>query len=438
MVHLLYVQPNGPWRPGERHQQARKGRRLGGNSSPRGLCTDTDFEMINLYTNTFTDVINVGSYNYLGFAHAEGPCSDRAAAFVDQYGLGTGFSRNSFPNFDAQRTLEATVARFLGTEDAVVCPMGFGTNVMNLPAIINENTLVLSDKLNHASLVLGLRMSKAKVAVFEHNDAKSCEKVLLKAFADFKAAKGRPPAKVLIVVEGIYSMEGTILDLPSFIEVKKRYKAYLYIDEAHSIGALGPNGRGVIDYWGVDSSEVDILMGTLTKSFASAGGYIAGSKALINHLRHNSAVTVYGSPMSPVLIGQFLESAKIIAGEDGTTIGKDKIAKLHRNARYFRKRVHQLGFLVYGQEDSPVIPIMTFYTTKVVAAGREALAKGIGMISVGYPATALTRARARICMSADHTKDQLDVVLASLDEIGDQMRFKYGKNPYPDGYVVEY
>jgi serine palmitoyltransferase len=316
--------------------------------------------------------------------------------------------------------------------------MGFGTNSMNLPALADENTLVLSDELNHASLVLGLKLSKAKVVIFKHNNAKSCESRLKTAFAEFVQKNGKTPNKILIVVEGIYSMEGTITDLPSFIEIKKRNKAYLFVDEAHSVGALGPRGRGVVDYWGCNPRDVDILMGTLTKSFASAGGYIAGSKKIISHLRNNSAVYNYGTAMSPALIGQISESLRIICGEDGTTIGQEKIQRLLRNSRYFRKRIQQLGFLIYGQEDSPVVPIMTFFISKVVATGREALKYNMGLIAVGFPATAITKARARVCLSADHTKEQLDEVLESLNEIGDKMRIKYGKNPFPPGYVVEY
>uniref|UniRef100_A0A914YQ07 Aminotransferase class I/classII domain-containing protein n=1 Tax=Panagrolaimus superbus TaxID=310955 RepID=A0A914YQ07_9BILA len=142
--------------------------------------------------------------------------------------------------------------------------------------------------------------------------------------------------------------------------------------------------------------------------------------------------------MSPALVGQISESLRIICGEDGTTIGQEKIQRLLRNSRYFRKRIQQLGFLIYGQEDSPVVPIMTFFISKVVATGREALKYNLGLIAVGFPATAITKARARVCLSADHTKEQLDEVLNILDIIGDKMNIKYGKNPFPPGYIVEY
>ncbi|KAE9553645.1 hypothetical protein FO519_003146 [Halicephalobus sp. NKZ332] len=390
------------------------------------------------YPGTFSDVINVGSYNYLGFSHNRGSCAERAASYIDKNGLSACAVFNEFANFRDQSELEKQLAEFVGAEDAICCPMGFGTNSMNIPAIADENTLVLSDELNHASLVLGLRLSKAKVVIFKHNNAKSCEARLRQAFAEYTLERNKKPSKILIVIEGVYSMEGTIVDLPSFIEVKKRNKAYLFMDEAHSIGALGPNGKGVVDYWGCDSRDVDILMGTLTKSFASAGGYIAGSKRLINHLRVNSTVANYGSIASPPLTAQVQESLSIISGKDGTSVGKEKIQRLLRNTRYFRQRCRQLGFLIYGQDDSPVVPILTFFMTKVVYFGVATLKQNIGLICVGAPATAVNKARARVCLSADHTKEQLDEVLRVLDEVGEEMNIKYGKNPFPENHVVEY
>ena len=148
-------------------------------------------------------------------------------------------------------------------------------------------------------------------------------------------------------------------------------------------------------------------------------------------MRVNSAVNNYGSITSPPLIAQVQESLKIISGRDGTSIGREKIQRLLRNTRYFRQRCRQLGFLIYGQEDSPVVP-------KVVYFGVATLEQNIGLICVGAPATAITKARARVCLSADHTKEQLDEVLRVLDEVGNQMRIKYGKNPFPADYVVEY
>ncbi|VDN33387.1 unnamed protein product [Cylicostephanus goldi] len=163
-------------------------------------------------------------------------------------------------------------------------------------------------------------------------------------------------------------MEGTIVDLPEFIRVKKRYGAYLFLDEAHSVGALGPTGKGVVEYWGCNPKDVDVLMGTLTKSFAAAGGggRSLESGALIDHIRYGSAGPCYGAAMSPPVAAQVMSSMKIMLGEDGTDIGARKAVQLLRNSRYFRRRLKQMGFLIYGHEDSPVVPLMTFHITKVV------------------------------------------------------------------------
>lgn len=173
--------------------------------------------------------------------------------------------------------LEQLTAQFLGVEDSIVFGMGFASNALNLPAFLSPGCLVISDEKNHASIILGLRLSGSTIRVFKHNNMQHLESKLQEAI--FKGQpNGSPWKKILIIVEGIYSMEGSIVRLPEVVALKKKYKAYLYLDEAHSVGAMGKHGRGVLDYFGIDPTDVDILMGTFTKSFASSGGYIAGSK----------------------------------------------------------------------------------------------------------------------------------------------------------------
>lgn len=156
--------------------------------------------------------------------------------------------------------------------------MGFATNALNLPSLLSPGCLVVSDEKNHASIILGIRLSGATTRVFKHNNMKDLERVLKNAVINGQPKTGIPWKKILIIVEGVFSMEGSIVKLPEIIALKKKYKAYVYLDEAHSIGATGPNGRGIVEYYGIDPTDVDILMGTFTKSFGSAGGYIAGSK----------------------------------------------------------------------------------------------------------------------------------------------------------------
>lgn len=354
--------------------------------------------------------LNMGSYNYLGFAECDGPCAQAAQKTTYELGIGVCSSRYDLGTMSIHQELEKYVARFVGAEDAITFGMGFATNALNLPSIVSKGCLVISDENNHASLILGLRLSGATVRVFKHNNMKSLEQKLREAVIQGQPRTYRPWKKILIVVEGVYSMEGSIVNLPEVIALKKKYKAYLYLDEAHSIGALGPRGRGVVDYFGCDPRDVDILMGTFTKSFGSAGGYIAGSRKLINHLRIHSHAACYATSMSPPVAQQIISSMRIIMGEDGTSEGQRRLTQLANNSRYFRQKLRQLGLIVYGNNDSPVVPVMLYMPAKAVATSRELLERGVASVSVGFPATRITESRSRFCVSASHTKEMLDKV----------------------------
>ncbi|KAG5847024.1 serine palmitoyltransferase 2-like isoform X2 [Anguilla rostrata] len=378
--------------------------------------------------NVVKDVINLGSYNYLGFAENSGPCANAAADMTMKYGVGVGSTRQETGNLDKHEELEQLVARFLGVESSMVFGMGFATNSMNIPALAGKGCLILSDELNHTSLVLGARLSGSTIRVFKHNNMQSLEKLLRDAIVHGQPRTHRPWKKILIVVEGIYSMEGSIVRLPEVIALKKRYKAYLYLDEAHSIGALGPHGRGVLDYFGLDPQDVDILMGTFTKSFGGAGGYIGGKKDLIDYLRAQSHSAAYATSMSPPVAQQIIASMKCIMGEDGTTIGRERIHQLAENTVYFRTRLREMGFIIYGNNDSPVVPMMLYMPAKIGAFGREMLKRNIGVVVVGFPATPIIESRARFCVSAGHTRDMLDTALSAISEVGDLLQVKYSQH----------
>ncbi|XP_060118979.1 serine palmitoyltransferase 2 [Heteronotia binoei] len=374
------------------------------------------------------DVINMGSYNYLGYAENSGPFSESAAKVLSQYGAGVCSTRQEMGNLDKHEELERLMARFLGVESAMTFGMGFATNSMNIPALVSKGCLILSDELNHASLVLGARLSGATIRIFKHNNMQSLEKLLKDAIVYGQPRTHRPWKKILIVVEAIYSMEGSIVRLPEVIALKKKYKSYLYVDEAHSIGAIGPSGRGVVDYFGLNPEDVDIMMGTFTKSFGGAGGYIGGKKELIDYLRVHSHSAVYATALSPPVVEQIIRVMKCVMGEDGTTIGKQRIQQLSENTKYFRRRLKQMGFIIYGNEDSPIIPLMLYMPAKIGAFGREMLKRHIAVVVVGFPATPIIESRARICLSAAHTKEILDFALKELDEVGDLLQIKYSRH----------
>ncbi|XP_051578487.1 serine palmitoyltransferase 2 isoform X2 [Myxocyprinus asiaticus] len=373
------------------------------------------------------DVINLGSYNYLGFAENTGSCAAAAGEVTVKIGVGVASTRQEMGNLDRHEELEKQVASFLGVESAMAFGMGFATNSMNIPALVGKGCLILSDELNHASLVLGARLSGSTIRVFKHNNMQSLEKLLRDAIVHGQPRIHRPWKKILILVEGIFSMEGSIVRLPEVIALKKKYKAYLYLDEAHSIGALGPSGRGVVEYFGLDPKDVDIMMGTFTKSFGAAGGYIGGRKDLIDYLRTHSHSAIYATSMSPPVVEQIIASMKCITGQDGTTIGRSRIQSLAENTVYFRRRLREMGFIIYGNNDSPVVPMMLYMPAKIGAFGREMLKRNIGVVVVGFPATPIIESRARFCISAAHSKEMLDRVLDVISEVGDLLQLKYSR-----------
>ena len=367
--------------------------------------------------------MNLSSYNYLGFAQSEGPCADAVEASIAKYGVTTCSSRMEVGSLELHQEVEALVARFVGQEDSIVFSMGFATNSTTLPSLAGKGDLIISDELNHSSLVFGARLSGATIRVFKHNDAGALEEVLRNAIAQGQPRTHRPWKKILVVVEGLYSMEGNICNLVDIVELKQKYKFYLYVDEAHSIGALGPNGRGICDYYGIDPKLIDLCMGTFTKSFGAAGGYIAAKRDIINHLRLSSHSSVYAESMSVPVLKQVETSMRIIMGEIGGEEGRHRIQTLARNSRFFATELRKMGFIVYGH-DSPVIPLLLFHPAKIPAFSREMLARGVAVVVVGYPATPIITSRVRFCISAAHTLEDLEWALSHISEVGDRLGLK--------------
>ena len=405
--------------------------------------TSDDHNLHFKLTGTTTETLNMSSYNYLGFAQSEGPCADAVEETVKKYGMTLAGSRSDAGTSDLHIELEELVAKFVGKESAMVFSMGFGTNATAFPALVGKGCLIISDELNHASIRFGARLSGAMIEMFKHNDVKDLERLLREAISQGQPRTHRPWKKILVVVEGLYSMEGSMVNLPGIVALKKKYKFNLFVDEAHSIGALGPKGRGVCDYFNVDPSEVDILMGTLTKSFGANGGYVAGDKAIIDKLRVTNAGTIYGEAPTPPVLAQISSALRLITGEVCPGQGEERLQRLAFNSRYLRLGLKRLGFIVYGHDDSPIIPLMLYNPAKMPAFSHEMLKRKISVVVVGYPATPLVSSRARFCVSAAHTKDDLDRLLAACDEIGNVLQLKFssgiagGAEPLPDGITAE-
>ncbi|CCM05394.1 uncharacterized protein FIBRA_07610 [Fibroporia radiculosa] len=433
-----------------------------------------DYNVTMVPTGTRTRGLNISSYNYLGFAQAKGPCADAVESSINRYGVSSCGSRLEGGTLDLHQQAEALVARFVGMEDSLISSMGFATNSTIIPALVSKGCLVISDEFNHASIRFGVRLSGANVRMFKHNDMASLESLLREVISQGQPKTHRPWKKILVIVEGLYSMEGTLANLPVIMELKKKYKFYLFVDEAHSIGALGPHGRGVADYFGLNPRSIDILMGTFTKSFGAAGGYITGSKALIDRIRVHGHSGCYAEAMSPPVLTQVIASMASIMGispasekasssvlslskgEPSVTEmekfpgtapmtvlpswmpvapsmadGSDGYVRLRRlafNTRYLNRGLRKLGFITYGCDDSPVVPLLLFNPGKMAVFSRLMRTRQIPIVVVvvAYPATPLVTSRVRFCLSAAHTKDDVDLVLTACDEIGDLLDLKQG------------
>ncbi|TFK89332.1 serine palmitoyltransferase 2 [Polyporus arcularius HHB13444] len=438
----------------------------------------TDYNKTMIPTGTRTRALNISSYNYLGFAQGNGPCADAVETSIERYGVSSGGTRLEGGTLDLHQQAEALVARFMGTEDALISSMGFATNSNIIPGLVNKGCLVISDELNHASIRYGVRLSGANVRMFKHNDMQALERLLREVISQGQPKTHRPWKKILVIVEGLFSMEGTLANLPVIMELKKKYKFYLFVDEAHSVGAMGPHGRGVTDYFGVDPNSVDILMGTFTKSFGAAGGYIAGKKAVIDRLRIQGHSFTYAESMTPPVLTQVIASmasimgitmpaekphsspslallrsssneatlamseADIVPGTapasalpswmplspvmiDGSD-GRHRLSRLAFNARYLNRGLRKLGFITYGNDDSPVVPLLLFHPGKMAVFSRMMRTRQIPIVVVvvAYPATPLVTSRVRFCLSASHTKEDIDIVLRACDEVGEVLDLK--------------
>jgi serine palmitoyltransferase len=373
---------------------------------------------------TATGTLNLSSYNYLGFAQSEGPCADAIEEAICRDGISMAGPYRVSTKLHVE--VEDQIARFLGKEASMVFSIGFAANSTLFPSLVENGCLILSDELNHASIRFGARLSGAAIEVFAHNNMASLENKLREAVSQGQPRTHRPWQKILVTVEGLFSMEGTMCNLPRILELKKKYKFHLFIDEAHSIGAIGSQGRGFCDYFKADPAEVNILMGTFTKPFGANGGYVAASKEIIDKLRCTNAGLHGEAPALPILT-QVSCSPRLVADEDPQHPGKGKECsqRLTFNSRYLRLGLKRLGFIVYGHDDSPIVPLMLYHPAKMPAFSREILRRKISVVVVTYPATPLELSRARLCVSAAHTKDDLDRVVKACEEVREALRLKF-------------
>ena len=338
------------------------------------------------------ELISFGSYNYLGLSgHPDVNASAKEA--IDTFGTSVSASRIVSGEKTIHRQLESELSEFLGVEDVMTFPGGHATNETIIGHLVGPQDLIVHDAFAHNSIVQGAILSGARRRPFKHNDWRDLFEILKDARRDFR--------RVLIAVEGLYSMDGDYPDLPRFVEIKKRFKAWLYVDEAHSIGTLGESGRGIGEMYGVDRADVDCWMGTLSKSFGSCGGFLAGRKELIEFLRYTTPGYVFAAGMPPANVGAAIGALRILKKNPGL------VKKLQSNSQLFLKLSQEAGIDTGMALGTPIIPIICGHNSRALLLSEALYNAGINAQPILYPAVPQEETRVRIFMTASHTEEQI-------------------------------
>lgn len=346
-------------------------------------------------------LISYSSYNYLGMS-GDPFVSQAAKAAIDSYGTSVSASRVVAGERPIHRQLEQEIARFIGAEDCIVYIGGHSANVTTIGHLFGEKDLILYDALSHNSIRQGCELSPATKVEFPHNDWRTLEALLQQRRHYYQ--------KVLITVEGVYSTDGDIAPLPEIVTLKQRYKTFLLVDEAHSIGVLGQTGRGVGEHFQLPASQVDLWMGTLSKSFASCGGYIAGSRAVVEYLKYTAPGFIYSVGMSPANAAAALAALQLLQQEP------ERVARLQQRSRLFLTLAQQRGLNTGSSLQSPVIPIIVGEPYKAVQLSHALFSRGITVQPMVYPSVPYNAARLRFFISCLHTEPQIRKTVEAIAE----------------------
>lgn len=348
-------------------------------------------------------LLQMSSNNYLGLT--DHPALKEAAMeAIQKYGVGSGSVRTITGTLDIHDELELELARFKGTEAALVFQSGFTTNQGVLGSILGPDDVVISDELNHASIIDGIRLTKASRKIFAHKDMDQLEAVL-KESAGFK--------KRVVVTDGVFSMDGDIAPLPHIVELAEKYDAFVYVDDAHASGVLGKNGKGSTDHFGLHG-RVHIQVGTLSKAVGAVGGYVACDQVLKEYMIHKARPFLFSTSQTPAVAATCLAAIQVLRQSD------ELIAKLWSNAAYFRSKVQALGFDTGGSE-TPIVPVIVGEPAKTMKFSDLLLVEGVFAQGIVYPTVALDKGRVRFIVTAQHTQDDLDFALNALERASKQI-----------------
>ncbi len=347
------------------------------------------------------DVINLASNNYLGLT-THPKLVEAAIAATRKYGAGSGAVRTISGTMDLHMELERRIAQFKNVEACVVFQSGFAANAGTVSAILTPDDHIISDQLNHASIIDGARLSRAKIHVFPHRDHQAADRILTELDS--------VPTRKLLITDGVFSMDGDIGPLPELVAVAEKHGAIMMVDDAHSSGVLGRNGRGTIDHFGLHG-RVDIQVGTLSKAIGVLGGYVCGTKDLIEFLYHRARPFLFSTSHPPAVAAACIAAFDILEAEP------ERIEKLWENTRYLKKGLADLGFDT-GASETPITPVMAGDAARAFRLSDELFNEGVLATGIGFPTVAKDKARVRTIVNATHTTAQLDRALEAFQIAG--------------------
>ncbi|MTI67091.1 MAG: glycine C-acetyltransferase [Firmicutes bacterium] len=349
-------------------------------------------------------VINLSSNNYLGFANHP-RLKNAAIEAVKKYGVGSGAVRTIIGNMDIHEELEEKLAKFKREEAVMVFQSGFNCNAGAIQAITEKGDLIISDELNHASIIDGVKLSKADKAIFKHSDMKDLERVLKEKRDNYE--------NVLIITDGVFSMDGDVAKLPEIVELAEKYNAMTYVDDAHGSGVLGESGRGTVDHFNLHG-RVDFSIGTLSKAIGVIGGYVACSKAAQEWLNHRGRPILFSTSLPPAAVGAIIEAVDMLME---TTEFTDK---LWDNAKYFKEKLGKLGFDT-GHSETPITPVIIGEEAKSMEFSNRLKEEGVFVSPIVFPTVPKGTGRVRCMVTAGHSKEQLDRVVDTFEKVGKEM-----------------
>ena len=351
-------------------------------------------------------VINLASNNYLGLCNHP-RLREAAIVATERFGVGSGAVRTIAGTMRIHMELEEKIARFKGVEACVVFQSGFAANAGTVSSILGKDDFILSDELNHASIIDGARLSRAKVKVFRHKDVAHCEELLQEVADD--------PGRKLIITDGVFSMDGDIGPVDKLAELAERYGAIMMVDDAHASGVLGRNGRGSVDHFGM-TSKVDVQVGTLSKAIGALGGYVCGSRDLIDFLYHRARPFLFSTSHPPSV------AATCIAAFDLLESEPERIERLWSNTVYFRGQLEAAGFDVGGhttpRSETPITPIILGDGRTTMDFSRALFDAGVMATGIAFPTVPEGKARVRTIMTSEHTREQIDQALEVFTSVG--------------------